>query len=362
MQQGKYVAAVLVVFLLMTLLFAGLAKRSGSSQKMSGGFSDEAVTNYPFAQLTEKEKDLYRTLCKGISACKEQIRLPATYSAAEYEKIYLMVGMQQPEFFYLDQVYELRDFMNSVTIRYRMTKDQIEEARREISERTSLILNAIPENADDFEKLLFIHDAIAQACTYSSGSDSDTICGVMLNGCAQCEGYAKTLLYLAKSAGLNAMCVTGLSGRGVLHVWNIVQIGSNYYNVDVTWDDAPAYGGRFVHSCLAVPDCDFSDHITDEQYFNVPACIGYDANYYTRRGTVLTQENELIAAVLQQMRSGAENAVAEVRCSGELLFQRIRWALQNDPGTRERLAAALNGKVPAVTFDDARQVAVVLRP
>ena len=360
-QRGKYVAAVLVVFMLAAVLLAGLTKRRGADRGLDGGsYTDEMFAPYPFAQLTPKEKQLYRTLCKGIAACQEEIRLPASYTADEYEKVYLLVGMQQPEFFYLDQVYELKDVMRSVTMRYRMSKEEIREKRRIIDEHAELVLSSVPASASEWEKLLCIHDAVAASCSYGSGPDDDTMCGVLINGRAKCEGYAKALQYLARRAGLNSMCMTGISDRGVLHVWNIVRLDGNYYNVDVTWDDDPAYGGT-VHSCFAVPDSVFGDHIPDEKLFSKPGCFTADLNWYQANGALLDSESDLTGMLMRLIRPGTDNVAAEIQCANSYLFERVCWSMQNDPNTRNTLCAALGGKIPGVMFDWTRQVAVVIR-
>ena len=360
-QRGKYVAAVLVVFMLVAVLLAGLANRRGTDPDAGGGrYTDEMFTPYPFAQLTPKEKQLYRTLCKGIAACQEEIRLPAWYTADEYEKIYLLVGMQQPEFFYLDQVYELKDVMNSATMHYRMSQEEIREKRRIINEHAELVLDSVSASASEWEKLLCIHDAVAASCSYGSGTDDDTICGVLINGRAKCEGYAKALHYLARRAGLNSMCVTGASDRGVLHVWNVVRLGEHYYNVDVTWDDDPAYGGT-VHSCFAVPDSAFGDHIPDEKLFHKPGCYSGGESWYSENGALLESEEGLSAMLMQRIPESTDNVAAEIQCSDPYLFARVCWALQNDPNTNAALCAAPGGRNPAVLFDRTRQVAVVLR-
>ena len=61
---------------------------------------------------------------------------------------------------------------------------------------------------------------------------------------------------LCKEAGLSVRIISG-TGNGGAHAWNIVRIGSKYYNVDCTWDgqNAATYNDFLLKS-----EADFSDH------------------------------------------------------------------------------------------------------
>jgi len=61
---------------------------------------------------------------------------------------------------------------------------------------------------------------------------------------------------LCREAGLSVRIISG-TGNGGAHAWNIVRIGSKYYNVDCTWDgqNAATYNDFLLKS-----EADFSNH------------------------------------------------------------------------------------------------------
>lgn len=65
-----------------------------------------------------------------------------------------------------------------------------------------------------------------------------------------CEGYARAFKVLCDATGIECVLVDGQavnnSGTGP-HMWNYVQVGSNWYAVDVTWND-PSGGNGGAHS------------------------------------------------------------------------------------------------------------------
>lgn len=66
--------------------------------------------------------------------------------------------------------------------------------------------------------------------------------GYGVDGCGEtvCEGYAKAYTMLLKAAGIESyVVVAGNVGLGLDgHAWNLIKIGDNYYECDVTYDEA----------------------------------------------------------------------------------------------------------------------------
>ncbi|MCR5789257.1 MAG: Ig-like domain-containing protein [Lachnospiraceae bacterium] len=65
--------------------------------------------------------------------------------------------------------------------------------------------------------------------------------GALLYGRAVCESYSKAASRVFDAAGIRNLYVTGnVAGGG--HAWNYVCLGSNWYLLDITWDDARVNG------------------------------------------------------------------------------------------------------------------------
>ena len=85
-------------------------------------------------------------------------------------------------------------------------------------------------------KIKAIHDYICRNVAYKDSGDDYALqfsaYAAMCQGEAVCQGYAILFYRMAKEAGLGVRVVTSED-----HAWNIVRIGSVYYNIDTTWDD-----------------------------------------------------------------------------------------------------------------------------
>ena len=355
---GKAAAAALIMILIM---FGAIAsRRSGGSKVSDTKFTEaEQSVRYPYNQLEPRDKALYRALYQGIANFRETIRLPHTYTDKEYERVYLMLTMQEPQFFYVDKVYGLSDKMDTATIYYLFDKEQAKSAQEQIDAEAEKILNRISPTQSDVQKLMLLHDLIAERCRYSDFLFSGTVYGCLVNGMALCEGYAKTFVYLARKLGIEAMCVPGKSSRDVLHVWNIAKIDGKYYNIDVTWDDDDSYQGCITHCCFAMPDLLFDDHIPDETAFTPPPCSGTDLTYYQQYGFLLTEPGQLSSRLMtwSQQKNGQ---ALEFRCATEAVFWEVRDALQNDPAVAGSLHQTGMHDGARILLDSHRQIAVVL--
>lgn len=120
---------------------------------------------------------------------------------------------------------------------------------------TTLQLNGLSEA----KKITKIHDYICNHVDYAYNSTEEqiyTAYGALCTGKAVCQGYAVLFYRLCKEAGLSVRIISG-TGNGGQHAWNIVRIGSKYYNVDCTWDgqDAATYNEFLLKS-----EADFRDH------------------------------------------------------------------------------------------------------
>lgn len=358
-RQGKMMAAFLALLLL--LLAAGVYSTSRRTQHRTETVlsEEEAALRYPYSTLDDREKALYTALYRGMAAYQEEIPLPDTFRDTEYERIYLMVTMQEPELFYVSNVYELKSVMDTAHIQYSIPKDTAKKVAEEMAAAADSIWKRISPTQTDAQKLLMIHDAIAERCTYAELGHYDSVLGPLLEGYALCEGYAKTFLYVARRGGLQAMCVTGKSWRGELHVWNIAQINGRYYNIDVTWDDDDSYMGNIAHSCFAVPDRNFTDHKTDLTAYQPPACTDGAESYYRQRGLVLSEQGQL-ASRLQEWSSYSISGILEFQCSSEAVFRSVKNSLRTDAGLRAIIQSGAGGRSSRINFDDTRQVVSVV--
>ena len=101
-----------------------------------------------------------------------------------------------------------------------------------------------------YEDIKMVHDYLVDNIEYDTSLSKNNIYdvyGALINKVAVCEGYARSFKYILDEMGIPCVLVigTGTNSRGETerHAWNYVEINSNWYAVDCTWDDPVVVGG-----------------------------------------------------------------------------------------------------------------------
>ena len=145
-------------------------------------------------------------------------------------------------------------------IKYTMSYHSNAEQEAKLTEAVTAAMKTLQLNGlSEAKKITKIHDYICNNVDYAYNSTEEqiyTAYGALCTGKAVCQGYAVLFYRLCKEAGLSVRIISG-TGNGGPHAWNIVRIGSKYYNVDCTWDgqDAATYNEFLLKS-----EADFKDH------------------------------------------------------------------------------------------------------
>lgn len=92
-----------------------------------------------------------------------------------------------------------------------------------------------------------IHDYIINSTKYDSERSekgivnyrSDIAYGPLFEGYAICGGYSDLMELFLEKMGMRSYKVSSEN-----HVWNVVEIGGQWYHIDLTWDDPVASDGK----------------------------------------------------------------------------------------------------------------------
>ncbi len=111
----------------------------------------------------------------------------------------------------------------------------------------------VDPNLSDLEKALFLHEWMAENCSYDYTEYADpaeedlrhTAYAMLTREKAVCEGYSQFYTMLLHRVGVNSMIVESKEAN---HGWNLVEIGDSWYHVDVTGDDSSNALGRVEHT------------------------------------------------------------------------------------------------------------------
>ncbi len=161
-------------------------------------------------------------------------------SYTEFEELYGSVVLNEPSLFYVSTVsayleYDTKDHILAFSPIYRYSKNRVRTMQEQIDEYVDGLMSGVEDEWSDAEKVLYVHDYIAKNAQYYNGDNSykgRNIYDVFVRGSSVCVGYSLGFQYIMDMMDIPCICITSDT-----HIWNMVEIDSNWYHVDITWDD-----------------------------------------------------------------------------------------------------------------------------
>lgn len=294
------------------------------------------VDRYYYHQLNKEEQAIYKAFYNGVMAHEDIIPVPTCEELDQdkFERIFAAMTRDNPLIYFLNQsaCSVAKDIYGHFAIcpQYFFTSEKVKEYNRKIEKVVNELAGQLHLlECNDYEKELRAHDWICQNVEYDyEGTDkekvsrviaSHNILGVFAHHKVQCEGIAKAVKVLLNAVDVKCIVVTGdliKSGQCVPHAWNIVDIGEEPYQLDVTWDIGATGQNKqsVVYDYFNLTDELMNrDHKADN---SLPVCRSKKANYYVQRGCSFQMRHRLMAYIDRLIEKNER--IYEFRAEGRL--------------------------------------------
>lgn len=208
---------------------------------------DICSSRYGYYLLNADEKTVYDQIAAAARAFQTNVVLKKRLSREDVVKIISLMRLEEVDLYYISREYnahviQATGMVTAVDLSYDFTKTEVENLNRQVDQKVSEILMRLPADATPEAKIKVFHDTIVLSADYSLNYKyGATPYGPLVGGQALCEGYAKAFALLCNKVGIENLFVTG-SYNGEDHLWNMVKLDGNWYNIDTTWDDPPYDG------------------------------------------------------------------------------------------------------------------------
>lgn len=355
MMKLRRVYVPVTVFFLSLLLLAGChfpGKKGETEEALSdkislpGYIPYEEVTisaaelenRYYYSLLDEENQGVYCEILQGIREHKEVITTHGT-DPDLVNRDFTLVYLDWPELFWIDGTVDTTGYSGFVNYsevcpRYLYDEETSESRSRKIEERADQLLAGLDRNQSSYDQICYVYCKLIEQTDYvTDAEDNQNICSVFLNGETVCAGYARSFQYLMNRLGLFSIYVTGSIKDGDSHAWNIVRLGEEYYNVDVTWGDpvfATEESGEaalpeelIYYDFLCCSDAELADTHRVSGEYPVPACTMDDMEYYRLHGRYFGEigQEELLNLLKQDIDQGC--AYSEIKLDSAEHYQLV---------------------------------------
>jgi len=103
------------------------------------------------------------------------------------------------------------------------------------------IVERMPEGLSAYDQYRYLATVVSLITDYDhsfqNGWQLGSAYGAIVGGSSICQGYSYGFMYLCQKANLWCATVEGIANDNFSHMWNMIQLDSAYYHVDVTWSD-----------------------------------------------------------------------------------------------------------------------------
>lgn len=115
---------------------------------------------------------------------------------------------------------------------YGISESEIKSMQVKINKQTNIILEALKDkDLSDFDKVFYLNTYLTSLLSYNNSTvNCINIYGGLVENEVNCQGYAYTLKYFLDRLGIENYIA--LSPR---HVWNVINLDGEFYNLDLTW-------------------------------------------------------------------------------------------------------------------------------
>lgn len=161
----------------------------------------------------------------------------------------------------------------------------------------------IKEPMSAFDKEKVAHDYLIKNCVYGFPEEEQEAYeayGVLVSHKAVCDGYAEAFFMLMTCLDIPCDIVVG-TADGDLHAWNQIELDGEWYNIDLTWDDAvPDMGEYIKHTYFNLTDEVLAEsHSWERDFYR--SCKASDMNYYEKTLAVYDTFEEFRTGIMKQV-------------------------------------------------------------
>lgn len=276
---------------------------------------DDYESKYAYNTLTSTQKKIYAAFFRQASEHSYSMDISNLNATGnDVKQAYWAFDYENPQFFWLANGFSYTKTSNgkvvSVEANFSRSDSEAKRLQELLDQSVNKIISEAMAQDNLFDRVKVLHDAIVEMTTYTingnvAKSEAD---GPLIYGIGLCEGYSKAFMYLCQSVGIECICVAGYANEP--HMWNMVKLDGEWYNIDVTWDDPLKY------DYFCIPTSKIKEDHTFDNLFPVPAAVSDKYSYNTVMGiTEYTTATSAYNALVEQTVSNYKSGIYETTIS-----------------------------------------------
>ncbi|MDR0943536.1 MAG: hypothetical protein LBM41_03290 [Ruminococcus sp.] len=291
---------------------------------------------FEYASLTTPQKQLYTMMEDTFRSVSNSLQIPEemNITADDFDTVFSIFLNKDPYDYYLypsatTSYSKTTNKLYSVTFSYLYPKVNVTSRHEKTDSAVQQAVAAIRNKQGDYNRVIAIFELLSEKVTFDDNSDdSQNIYGALVDGRANCMGYSFAFKRLCNELGIEAITVSGTNTQGTPHMWNMVNIGGDWYHIDATFGD-PDTGYINFDYCLTTDTRLLSGYKAEETNAPYPKAVSMEDNYYVRSGLFATTAPEATAIIREQIKTAiaSKKPAVQILCATDNVYLNTETAL-----------------------------------
>jgi hypothetical protein len=291
---------------------------------------------FEYAALTTPQKQLYSMMEDTFRSVSNSLEIDEEMSitADDFDTVFSIFLNKDPYDYYLypsatTSYSKTTNKLYSVTFSYLYPKASVTSRHEKTDAAVNEAIAKIRQKSSDYDRVIAIFELLSEKITFDDNSDdSQNIYGALVDGHANCMGYSFAFKRLCNELGIEAITVSGTNTQGTPHMWNMVNIGGDWYQIDATFGD-PDTGYINFDYCLTTDARLLSGYKAEETLAPYPKAVSMEDNYYVKSGLFATTKAEAVTIIRENIKSAiSEKAPAvQILCATDNVYTNTETAL-----------------------------------
>ncbi|MDR0293433.1 MAG: hypothetical protein LBH95_04690 [Oscillospiraceae bacterium] len=190
--------------------------------------------------LSESERKVYDQIYANAAELDPYFELTTKVSRSRITEIVCAVRYDNPDLFWLDHLfyytYDGSGYVTSMTLTFfKNAVANIGGYKRNFYNCADSILEYAMTFDNEIDMVKVCHDILTHINAYEWADMNQSAYSALCTGKSVCAGYSFAFLYLMQRLGIPCVSLYGYTGED--HLWNMVCLDGDWYEMDVTWDD-----------------------------------------------------------------------------------------------------------------------------
>lgn len=289
-------------------------EESSKSESLLSSIPAPKQTSYSYAEISNEHiKNLYAQIeneCHKLTP--QEIQCTGLLTEKDIYEAIVAFKNDHPDVFWLKNTftYYEADDTTHIELSYISSGSELAEQKEKFNNALNNFLSNATMYYSEYDREKYVNDYIVENCEYDTKAAQNnnimgyvsSAYGVLVEGKAICEGYARTFQLLCNKMGIECVSIAGKADN-VGHEWNCAYIDGEWYQVDVTWNDTGNDMDKYDYFNLTDEQM-YSSHKADKLFSEmasefyktndsilgnlyVPECNSTEYNYYRQTAPIL---------------------------------------------------------------------------